>query len=422
MDIRSTLAVVDDHFFYYRIGGCIQHFGFQGGLHELLEEVERTIFTHVWVVPGTSISTLLSRDMNPLQTWILSPIYQNSREQRYSFLSARRPGARHEESIYIGFPEFSSWLWEGDSDPLILLKTVTWLEDALGLPLEWTAPHMSMQYVRKLNESRWSWLAPLTLDLEKETPGFSYDACAIDLHWPPPGHQVAIPEGATHEIIIDGNSAFAAGMTSLNIGEGNPEWVDGPWAYDGKRPGFWTVACWRGESIFDGERLPDMKRQWMTTDLIEQLRAVDYQIEIIKGWTWLDSRDGKKRYHQTLRSTAEGLWALRSKWRTIKEKSAAHANVYETLRIVLKAIQGKFGDMDNSNARFRRRDIWSAVGAKNVARMIYWIEKIYREFGLLPDGIKVDELRYYVSDPHIFDSMLGTEKLGGFKLVEVREL
>lgn len=411
MQIRDTLAVVDDRDFYQGVAR-VPH-GPIKTLAELFECAEELRLTHIWVVPGTGISALLSQVQDYPTLWKIDAIQKRN---RYSFLSARRPGARHEESIFVGFPEFSAWPWEGDSDPIFLLKTVFWLEDALGLPLEWTAPHMSMQYVRKLNESRWSWLAPLTVDLEKETPGFSYDACAVDLHWPPHGQQLPIPEGATHEIIIDGNSAFAAGMTSLNIGEGNPEWVEGDSAFDGKKPGFWMVKADRYTSYnWDGHHLPLMERRWMTTDLINELRKVGYLIEVQAGWVW-------EKYHQTLRSTAEGLWALRSKWRAVKDKSAAHMNVYETLRVVIKAIQGKFGDTDNSQARFRRRDIWSKVGAKNVARMMYHIEKIHREYGLLPHAIKVDELRYYVSDPHIFDSMLGTEKLGGFKLVEVREL
>lgn len=49
--------------------------------------------------------------------------------------------------------------------------------------------------------------------------------------------------------------------------------------------------------------------------------------------------------------------------------------------------------------------------------MMYRVEKIHAEYGLWPIAIKVDEFTYAVSDPNIFDGMLGTEKLGGFKLV-----
>src|SRR5690348_14773917 len=176
MEKRDTLAVVDDRCFYNLLAQTdsveYEDSNFtELTLASLLTQAERLKYTHVWVVPGTELSRKLSAVCD-VERWELSSI---SKKGRYSFLSARRPGQRHEENIYVGFPEFSGWPWSGDDDPKVLLKTIIWLENALGLPLQWTAPHMSLAYVRKMNESRWSWLAPLTLDLEKETPGFSYD-------------------------------------------------------------------------------------------------------------------------------------------------------------------------------------------------------------------------------------------------------
>lgn len=422
MQTRPTLAVVDDSHFYANrqsYFNAIPH-GFILRLTNLLDMMEQLGLTHVWIVAGTELHLRLA-GAKMADGWIVNGIG----EKAYSFLSARHEGQRHEDNIYVGFPEFSGWPWKNDDNSKTLLATLTYLEDALGLPLEWTAPHMTLEYVKKLNLHRWSWWQPLRVDLEEKTTGV-YEAVSGELNWPPAGQALEIPAGATHRIRIDINSDYAAGLTSLNIGEGDPKLWEGQedyihhsHAYDGKRPGFWKVRVYEPlpehEHIWNGERLPSFADcAWMTTDMVEQLRRSHLRVIVDGGWYW-------EKYHQALRSTAEALWELRSAWRERAGKSAAHANVYETLRVIIKAIHGSMA-RPGVNKHFRRRDIWAMTVAKAVARRIYWIEKIYREFGLLPRRIKVDELEYDVSDPHLFDGMLGTEKLGGFKLVEIVEI
>lgn len=234
-----------------------------------------------------------------------------------------------------------------------------------------------------------------------------------------------VPPGATHHISIDTNSAYAAGMTGLNIGEGNPEWTDVPnGVYNGKIPGIWKIHTGvpLSECLWDGIRLPDFySRQWATTDLIEQMRRSNILILVEAGWHWGTPEDKKPKYHQTLRSTAEALWDRRIAWRAMADKGQAHQNVHESLRTIIKAIHGKMARPD-IDKHFRRRDIWGLTVARSVAMRIYWIEKIYREFGVLPVKIKADELTYGVNDPHIFDGMLDRDKLGGFKLVRSVEI
>lgn len=408
MNTRETLAVADDNYFYTaskRIPMPIQ-----ADLVTLLPTIEHQGFTHVWLVPGTGLSRGCSEIQETMPEWDISATYSPDKTH-YSYVSAHRPGQRNH--IQIGFTEYSRWPWRGDDKPKTLYATIAYLEDATQLPVEWTPAHISLEYIKKLNAGHWSWWQPMTVDLESK--GFSYaDDIAKPLHWPSKGQQMAIPAGATHLIRIDGNSAYAAAMIGLNIGEGNPTWADDGKPYDGKRPGFWQVSV-SGATHWDGQRLPSFAGyRWMTTDMVEQLGRMGHQVLIKSGWMW-------QKYHQGLRSTAEGLWKLRTEWRELVGKSAAHENVYETLRVVIKAIHGKMARPD-TNEHFRRRDVWAADVSRSAAMTAYRIEKIYRDYGVLPVAIKDDELTYAVTDPHIFDSMLGTAKLGGFKLVEIQDI
>lgn len=402
MNTRDTLAVVDTHCFY-RGRDWWSHGGI-GSLGDLLKLAENASLTHVWVVSGT----LLNCSVPGCPGWEISAIYQNKKQERYNFLRARRAGQRHEDNIYISFPEFSWWPWEGDSNPKVLLATIANLEDGLGLPLEWTPPHMSQVYTLKQNDAHRHWLKAPTIDLEQH--GFTYGQIEMEVNWPPAGYQVAISPDATHEIDVDGNSAYAAGMTGLNVGEGDPKWIDDfrgvEMVYDGKKPGFWHVyRCAKMDSIFDGKQLQSFEDwQWMSTDLVEQLRKSGYSIGLDQGWCW-------EKYHQALRSTADSLWKLRVHWRKMSDEKPASEtckNVHETLRVVIKAIHGK-----------QHASIRVQVVARSIAMMVYRIEKIYKQYGILPKKIKVDGLKYAVSDPHLFDEMLDRDKLGGFKLVEV---
>lgn len=426
--MRNTLAVIDDQHFL-SIGGKKPH-GKISTLENLIYWARSYKFSHVWVVPGclSDIGGRQGIEEAKAQGWNIISIGKD----RISFMSARRNDETHESMTYIGFVEYSRWPWKATgNDAAGLLRTIARLETALMLEIEWTPAHMAMEVGRQKNANRWWWLQPMTFDLEAK--GFSYtNDIARELHWPPRGQQTDIPGGASYEISLDANSAYAAAMISLNVGEGDPNWADGT-AYDGKVPGFWRVEVKRTlekEYIWDGEELPGFEqRKWMTTDLIEQLRRSGFDIAVQAGWYWgYEKRMMKEeeitfpRFHQTLRSTAEHLWKLRVEWRAKCEQDAVNKNIYESISQIIKAIHGKMADEDYHDRHLRRRDIWALVVAKSVALTIYRAEKIYRLYGLKPIRIKADELTYAVSDPHIFDGLIDGNKLGGLKLARIVHL
>lgn len=422
LEIRETLAVVDDCWFY-----CVKNLKGKTVKHDrnrlsgLLEVAEMHGWTHVWVMPGMLQHCNVKQE---IEGWQLT---QMGEDTAIEFMSAQRVGARADSKIYVGFIDYENtrWPWKNRlPDAKTLLQTVAMCENALGEPLEWTPAHMSLRVVRRLSMAHWNWWTPMTLNLEKPEYGLNYaNDIAQELHWPARGVEPIIPAGATHLVSIDGNSDYAAGMTGLNVGEGNPEWTDDSNNYNGKRPGFWKVEVDAWRSRWNGHVLPSFEdRKWMTTDMIEQCRKTGMLVEIHCGWYWPDDKKSKKpRYHQSLRTTAEYLWAMRNNYRDLVDKGPAYQNVYDTIRAVIKAIHGKMARAD-TEPHFRRRDVWAKVVARAVAMRLYKIDAIYRKYGVLPVRIKADEFTYAVSDPHIFSEMLGTAKLGGFKLVEIQDI
>lgn len=413
---RQTLAVVDDSFLY-TCGHKYAHGGFDD-IADLVLLAERHGITHVWAVTGTDVSRLAQGPFvdtpDKVGVWNVSGIGGDN----FSYLSVRRTEKTHEDHIEIGFPEWSRWPWKKSSNSAAgLLQTLIFLEEILGFPVAYTPAWCSVELFKRLNAGRWDWLEPVTLDLEEK--GFSYaDDIARELHWPPKGREPVIPACATHLIRVDGNSKYNAAETGLRVGQGNPTWVTSGALYDGKKPGIWQVRIKRKPNrlyAWNGQALPDLTtRKWMTTDMIEQVIRCDFYVEIECGWTWT-------KYHQTLRSFAETLWPERLKWRPLAARGGAYESVYDSVCIMLKALHGKLARPDNA-PRFRRRDIWAMVVARAVAMSVYQIEHIHRVYGLWPVRIKADEFTYAVQDVHIFDNLVSRDKLGGLKLVEVKEI
>lgn len=410
METRSTLAVMDDSYFY-TMGRKIPVSHQAADLADLFAMCQAQHFTHVWVVAGTKLSERCScyQEGMKVPEWRNTLIMPGKNHAAYC--STIRDGQRAEQRLQVAFAAYIPWPWTGKDNPRTLLATLLLLEDALHLPLEWTAAHMALDVVKAKNVSRWDWFQALKMDLEGEHE-FKYAESHHEIHHPGellPGNFL---------IKLDGNSDYGAAMTGLRVGEGNPAWSSNAAIYDGKKPGFWRISADKLTSIFDGGQLPDFSSQrWMTTDMVEQLRKVGYSVQIEAGYFW-------EKYHQSLRSTVSnkdgtGLWDLRILWRGLQSKSEAHENVYESISAILHTVHGKLGDSDITQKRFFRRDIYALVVAMAVARKVYRIQRIKDMLGLLPSRVHIDACWYACESSDALDSIVDSEKLGGWKKVYV---
>lgn len=407
MQLYDGLAVVDDLQFV-QVGRTYPHQAYD--LKGLLEASEALALDRVWIVPGSKLSTACSDVAANLDGWSTAASYCDPKARdRYNYVSARRVEKRHEDRIQVGLSEWHYWPWKVDR-PRTLLGTVTYLQNGLGVPVEWSPAHVGLDFLRLKNQQTWQWFTPLKINIEEQWPGFKYGNTCKEIHWRLRGE---LPPGK-YIFKVDGNSKHPAACTGVNLGEGDPEFFSGAMIaafYDGKKPGFWEVEINPQQSIFDGLRAPAYSGQYLSTDLIEELRKRGYAIKIKSGWAW-------KTYHQTLRRPMTELYAMRLAARKDRELSTAHENVYKSYNAILHAIPGRLGDADGRDPHFRRRDWWAQIVSKSIATGFYYDWAIYQKTGLLPVCEDVDARLYVTDEPDPAKALPGfidREKLGAYK-------
>ncbi|MBA2677991.1 MAG: hypothetical protein H0U76_06305 [Ktedonobacteraceae bacterium] len=428
MKINAELAVVDDAQF---VNAKLEKMALASpiaNLGDLARQALEANVTYVWVMPGTQLSKGIERSFitSTGEEWDIFASYSRIDEDRPMFarIWRRKTAGRAGRTIYVGFPEYGTWPWKY-SDVITLLATVSYIEQALGLPALWSPGRMALDLMKALNvEKRASWLSPLTLDLmalpAEDGTTVPLKKSARDLTW----KRALTPKEKKMKWVhkYDKNSMYLAACTGILLGEGDPDQVSGN-AYDDRLPGFWRVRTDRAESLYDGVKLPSpVRTQWMTTPVVQCCRKLGYQIEVMEGYQWRDPGC----YHRTLESWANMLWAAR---RSLKASSPTfnqeykhvqgRENAYATISAVAHVGVGKLGDDDTSGGLFRP-DIWALVVGRSFANMLYNIET-FRRAGFTPVLVYTDALWYISDDPNpetalpaIVDKQ---DKLGGYKVV-----
>lgn len=414
MQIYNDLAVVDDlQFIQTR-----QTYPHEANtLRGVLEAAETHGFGHVWITPGSELSRACSDPGNDLTGWSSAASYCDPKARdKYNYVSARRVEKRHEDRIQVGMSEWHYWPWTVDR-PRTLLGTVTYLQNNLGVPIEWSPAHVGLDFIRLKQGHNWSWFQPCKIDLEDCYEAFQYGNTCKEFHW---HHRGELPPGK-YILKRDKNSAHPAACTGINLGEGDPEFIQPAMVagfYDGRRPGFWRVDYSRGQSLFDGVRAPAITGQYMTTDTIEELRKRDYRIQICSGWAW-------EHYHQALRKPMTDLYKMRMAAKQDRDKSQAHENAYKSYNAILHAIPGRLGDRDGRDPHFHRRDWWAQIVARSISTGIYDMAEIHRTMGLLPVVVDADASWWVVDHPDPVKALPGfidRQKFGGYKDVYTLKL
>ena len=409
MQLYDGLAVADDTHFI-QPGQIYPHQA--RDLRGLLEAAEALALDHVWICPGTQLSTSCSDVGADLDGWSIAASYTDPKARdHYNYVSARRLEKRHEDRIQIGLSEWHYWPWTINR-PRDLLATITYLQNDLGVPVEWSPAHVGLDFLRLKHQQTWSWFQPCSIDLEEKIPNFLYANTCKEFHWLRRGE---LPPGK-YILKIDKNSDHPAAATGVNLGEKNPEFVQPAMIsagfYDGRKPGFWLVEYHPRQSIFDGVRAPGISGfKYMTTDLVEQLKKVGYAVHVKSGWAW-------EHYHQVLRRPMTELWALRQAAKQDRERSTAHENAYKSYGSIMHAIPGRFADDDGRDLHFRRRDWWATIVARAISTGLYNISEIVKRLGPVVVLVDVDALLIVTDEPdpaRLLPWLLNRNKLGGYK-------
>lgn len=393
-------------------------------LGELAELALAANLTYIWVLPGSQVSQHVNQVFiqHVDEEWdtFASTSRMDEKRPMFARIWRKKTSGHAGRTIYVGFPEHSSWPWKCP-DTITLLATVTYLEQAVGMPMVWSPGYMALALLKALNlEKRASWLKPLTTDLRtlptntgKTLP---IARTARDLTWK---RQLTAKEKRQKYLHkFDKNSMYLASATGLLVGEGDPEHVDGD-AFDERLPGFWHVKTEQGGSPYDSINLPSPARlEWLTTAMVSCARKLGYRMDILEGYQWRE----EGRYHRTLETWAKMLWDVRQSLKQPSETykhDLARKNAYATIGVMAHVAIGKLADEDTTGGLYRP-DIWALVVGRACANIFHNLET-YRLRGYTPVLIYTDALWFVSNDPNPETAIPGLldkhDKLGGYKLV-----
>jgi hypothetical protein len=399
-------------------------------LADLARQALTANVTTIWVLPGSQLSQRVDRSFitSAGEEWDAFASYSRLDENRPMFarIWRKNTSGRAGRTLYVGFPEWGTWPWKCP-DVVTLLATITYIESAIGLPVLWSPGHMALDLLKALNvEKRASWLSPLPTDLRtlptSDGRTLPIMKCARDLTWKRPLTPREKKMKWIHK--YDKNSMYLASATGLLVGEGNPEYVTGE-AFDDRLPGIWRITANRGDSPYDGMKLPTPARtEWMTTAMVACAKALGYEVQVHEGYQWHEH--GK--YHRTLESWANMLWAARQSLKTTSpsfdptfKHPQGRENAYDTIGAIAHVGVGKLAD-DSTSGGLYRPDLWALTVGRACANIFYNVDSLRKKTGLTPVLIYTDALWFISNDPNPETAISGIvdttgSKLGGYKVV-----
>ena len=179
------------------------------------------------------------------------------------------------------------WPWQQCSDGPTLLKSLLYLQDALGTKVEWSPGHTGQELMEHFTEKHPAWLAPV------ELPETVKAHTAVDMHWKRPLTKDEQRPGMWAHF-FDKNSAYLAACTSVLLGEGSPihlKPIDAEaMIFNPRVPGIWRIGD-----------------EWHWTPKLEYIFACigdGFRPLIDEAYIW-------PKYHQALRGWGEHMWKAR---------------------------------------------------------------------------------------------------------------
>ncbi len=377
-------------------------------LEDLMRDMALASIDSLWIMPGSRLSTMAKSQEYAF--WQSSEIEKrmSADDAKMRFLLCWQRGERR--SLKIFFPEHDDrWGWEECHDAKSLYYAAVYLEKSLGETLSWSPSHVGRELMIHLNEKakRAAWLAQ-----PPNLPPILHEKMAVESIWKVDSLAPWLSEGKQlYFHIIDKNSQYLAAATGVNLGEDDPVHVtveDAPIEFDKRLPGLYR---WERPGMTQWNWAPEIDYYLRTNAL--------HVADIVECWVW-------PKYHQSLRTWAETLWAARSALRNgegdypyLEARGMAEGAVkaIATQSLGLLAHKGQVG-----KSTLYRPDWWSMIVSQANARMLWRIRDL-TEQGCAPIWWNVDALGFLSQEkdtalavPGILDKADG---LGGFKLVGV---
>jgi hypothetical protein len=278
------------------------------------------------------------------------------------------------------------------------LATVTYLEDVLDVPVQWSSQSIGIAKLQKqyasTNRLR-GYLEPSSRDL-RELPFRQADHDLLYV-----GNLNGIEGTIIH--MFDKEAAHPSAASHMTTGVGTPEHIEGH--ADPKQPGIYHITWRSNGSKFDGATLPplfDRPEQWTTQPMLKFALLKGYEVKVHEAWVF-------QQNHKLFDKWVAELWEARLRLRVAAHYQCEPARY--TAEMFVKQIM-------NSTISAARPNWWAdMVGVARLA-MLLNIEK-YAGLGFYPALIYHDAVAYVSSiADHSVAIPRFTERqghLGGYK-------
>lgn len=341
-----------------------------------------------------------------------------TRQSRCMFLSgwkkkeSRVPGESG-RMLYVGYAEHNDdWALTDVTRPETLLLAIIYIEDALGVPVLFSAGYAGRLLMEETNKKRRAeWVRPADIAaIEPALHNPLMCSGVSDIAWK---RAFTDEERAmSYLVAYDKNSMYTSSCTSVLLGAGIPTYQTSP-TFDCKKilPGIWHCTI-SGSSDFDGVRLPHptdgVTCGWFWTYTVKLLHELGYHVEIDAAYVW-----EKEQAHTILRPFAEKAWAARSSLNDKYEPDtarypdkAARAATVNALKLVQVKSLGWLDMTEKVKEEGKGyqgyRPDWYQLLKDNARYQMFWrIRSIREKTGRIPVGVHADCLYYTAStDDH----------------------
>jgi hypothetical protein len=443
--LEAKNGVVDDKWLYYMVDGRLRRIDYAAvlGRSAILSAAAamqlglRFKLATIWVAPNTLLSKIgtstwvetgLENDLHTPEWDIKNPQYNKSTNLCTFVRGWKRKEHRAEDEdgrvIGLGFAENGEWVFKSCPNPVQLLGTLTYLEDAIKTNISYAAHSVGRKLMELANQKggRKEWIRPVNILEYPAAVGM-----AGKLQWKRPFS----PEEEKMNMLLayDKNSQYTAACTHTKLGSGAPEHT-GSMEYTDKIPttGRYFIKL-SGESEWDGAALPHpldgQTEGWYWGYTVKLAAECGYTIEIQDSWVWAEA-------HTTLRPWAEALWSARCRLnenhpdcdRQRYFSGEARRWAYESIKQIMNASIGllahKPDHLEWAGAMNWYRPDWNSLIVDCAKyQMFRRIKQVCDATGKTPVGCETDCLFYCSDNPDhdaaIFGMMDRSGKLGGYK-------
>ena len=438
VEVRNGV-LTDTHLYYKRDGKLVKHVVTHAPVHagDILQFCLDYHLSAIWVMSQTQASARATqafidagRSQWTIETAQVVTVKRD--QQRATFIGGWKKASERKASdtgdqVFICFAEYATdWKLDRITDPVTLLATVSYIEDALAqavktpVPIRFSPGNVGKEVMFIVNgRKRNQWIAHI--DVNQYAPVVTEKV--NQRLWK---RALTSEEQAQAWIVAyDKNSSYPASCTSVMLGTGNPTLVDHP-TFDARSerplPGIWHCTI-SGSSEYDGVTLPhptDGKTSgWFWSYTVKLLHELGYQVTIDQAYVWQEG-------HTILRPFAEKLWQARASLQTnhiryphAQARGHAQDAVKRIMNVSLGWLDiGKNRVLDDKDTPWYHRPDWYQLLKDNAHYRMFWSIRTQRKNGYVPVGLYEDCLYYATSERDHTLAVPGMMKkvgLGGFK-------